>query len=123
MKKCEICNTIKTECNYCDNEVCIRCNLHLKLRGVVYCFSCSEQCCNKCKRMTHKCMRCRITHCTDCDDGCFISNSWDPDVYYCKRCRPINIEELYKYVVEKYNEKLTLKEIKDLIKSRNKHGV
>ena len=115
MTKCEICNLNKRECNYCEDEVCIKCNLFLKLRGVVHCKPCFALLCKKCRRMTTTCIRCRITHCTDCDDGCFYSNSWDPDVYYCKQCRPINIEELYKYIVDKYNEKLTLKEIKDLI--------
>ena len=115
MTKCEICNTIKTECNYCDNEVCIRCNLHLKYRGDVCCFSCCELCCKKCRRIKNKCMRCSTEHCTDCDNGYEYSTWGDCDLYYCKKCRYITVEELYKYIVDKYDEKLTLKEIRDLV--------
>ena len=32
-----------------------------------------------------------------------------------KKCREMTVEELYNYIVETYKEKLTLKEIRDLI--------
>ena len=65
--------------------------------------------------MKNGCMRCNLTHCSDCEDGYSYSSWGDCDIYYCKNCRSITVEELYNYIVETYKEKLTLKEIRDLI--------
>ena len=115
MENCNVCNTKKLECDYCETKVCVRCNLHLKFRGVVHCEDCNKLLCQKCKRIKNGCMRCNLTHCSKCEDGYSYSCWGDCDIYYCKKCREMTVEELYNYIVETYKEKLTLKEIRDLI--------
>ena len=49
--------------------------------------------------------------CLKCNDGSFTSNTYD-DVDLSHSCRNITIEELYQYFKDKYNEELTMDQIR-----------
>ena len=86
-----------------------------------YCENCEDKLCKKCKRTLHICLSCQTTHCEKCDYG-FSQYAWDDiDIFKCIDCREITIEELYKYIVDTYNEKLNLKEISNIIKNKLKN--
>ena len=77
--------------------------------------------CEKCKRTLNTCSSCQTTHCEECNYG-FSQYAWDDiDIFKCIDCRDITIEELYKYIIDTYNEKLTLKEISNIIKNKLKN--
>ena len=70
--------------------------------------------CYKCKQIKHKCFKCHIIQFTNCEF--YYSYSWDDiDIYYCRQCRPITCDELYKYFKDKYNEELTIEQIRKII--------
>ena len=109
-------NKIK-ECYNCDEKINIDTEFFfLKNQGCFLCKDCMKISCYKCKEIKHLCFKCKIMHCTNCDDGCYYSNSWnDIDINYCNKCRHITVDELYNYFKNKYNETLTLEQIKKLI--------
>ena len=39
----------------------------------------------------------------------------DLDICYCHKCRPITINENFKYFKDKYNEELTIEQIRKII--------
>ena len=77
--------------------------------------------CTKCKRTLNICLSCQKIHCEECDYG-FSQYAWDDiDIFKCIDCREITVNELYKYIIDTYNEKLTLKEISNIIKNKLKN--
>ena len=108
-------NEIK-ECYNCDENIYIDTDKFLKNRGCYLCKECMELFCYKCNILKHKCLKCHIIHCTNCENGCYYSNSWDDiDIYYCHQCRNIKVDEIHEYFKDKYNEELTLEQITKLI--------
>ena len=84
--------------------------------GSTYCEECKSKLCEKCKRSLNVCLSCQTIHCEECDNG-FAFYAWDDiDIFKCIDCRDITINELYKYIVDTYDEKLTLIEISEIIK-------
>ena len=100
------------ECYNCDEKVNINTDKFFKNRGCYLCKECMTLFCYKCKKIRHKCFKCHIIPCTNCEDGYFYSNSWDDiDIYYCHQCRNIKVDEIYEYFEDKYNEELSLEQI------------
>ena len=111
------CNVNKIKkCYNCNENINIISDMFLKHSGCYLCKDCMILLCDKCKRIKHKCSKCHILHCIDCSDGCFYSTSWDDlDIYYCYKCRPITVDEIYNHFKNKYNEQLTIEQIRKLI--------
>ena len=61
------------------------------------------------------CWGCRKLLCDKCDELYSRFIDYDTDVAYCKKCKPIEICDLYNYMKNKYGELLTLKEIQNII--------
>ena len=113
---CEQCNSSMRQCNECEYMTCPKCNKTTILRGCLFCVDCSRLLCYKCKHMKNKCWICNIIHCKECDNGSYICDGYDDgDIFKCIKCRDITLTELYKYIVDTYDEKLTLNEIKNKI--------
>ena len=108
-------NKIK-ECYNCDENINIDTDKFLKNRCCYLCKECMTLFCYKCKQIKHKCFECHILYCDDCDNGCYYSDNWtDIDIYYCHQCRPITCDEVFKYFKDKYNEELTIEQIRKII--------
>ena len=111
MKKIKI-----KECHICAENINIDTEKFLKTHGWYLCDGCIELFCYKCKQIKHKCFKCHIIQCTNCENGCYYSDNWtDIDIYYCHECRLITCDELYKYFKDKYNEELTIDQIRKII--------
>ena len=67
-------NKIK-ECYNCDENINIDSDKFLKNRCCYLCNKCMTLFCYKCKQIKHKCFKCHIIQCTNCEDGCYYSNS------------------------------------------------
>ena len=117
---CEKCNAILKECVICEKNICRKCDTYTKLNGYdkynLFCNECKIYQCMECYGTLEKCIICQILFCEKCDDG-VMEYEYGGDISYCKKHRPMNIDDLYKYMVNVYNEKLTLKEIEDKIKN------
>ena len=106
-------------CTNCEKEIITEDYVN-NYYGVPYCQNCKDKLC-KCKRTLHICLSCQTIHCEVCDHA-FSQYAWDDiDIFKCIDCRIITIEELYKYIVDKYDEKLTLIEISEIIKNKLKN--
>ena len=110
-------NNKTKECSNCEESINIDTDKFLKNRGCYLCKECIALFCYKCKTLKHKCFQCHIIQCTNCDDGYYYcSNSWDDlDIYHYHQCRPITINEILKYFKDKYNEELTIEQIRKII--------
>ncbi len=117
--KCLVCgNNRRLCCNpSCETRICSKCDTYFNPKKYYfYCMDCKILTCKTCFEVLNKCNNCNIIHCTKCDDGDVIENSWDCiDIFQCHNCRNIKVDELYNYFCEKYNESLQLEDIRKII--------
>ncbi len=102
-------------CSYCDE---IPKPIYLNTNGDPYCESCYNRICKTCNICRkYMCWICKQAYvCIYCDDCICIENSWDgTEEYHCRKCRSLKLEELYKYMVDKYHESKSLKELRNNI--------
>ena len=111
---CFKCGNYKSVCcnQNCEKPICKNCDAYYNPKKYyIYCMKCKNLACTKCFNMLHKCDKCNVLHCIDCDDG-------DVDLYdifYCHQHRDIKVDELYSYFCEKYNELLSFEDIRKII--------
>ena len=71
--------------------------------------------CEKCDVCLDICWDCHILLCEKCDKIYYKVIDYGIDICYCKKCNPIEVIDLYKYMKDKYDETLTLKQIQNII--------
>ena len=111
---CKICGTYKSKCcnKKCETRICGKCDTYFNPKKYYfYCINCKNLACTKCFNILNRCNDCNIINCTKCDDGDVDSC----DIFYCHTHRHLKVDELYNYLCEKYNESLTLEDIRKVI--------
>ena len=108
---------MKHICSVCQKSYC----RVKQLDDAFYCCECLDKyCCTKCNKLFDGCMNCHKTLC-DCIE-CKVEYDYGGDLYFCIKCFEGQDPQtnLYKYFRDKYNETLTLQEIQNIIKSKQK---
>ena len=114
-ENCSICKQKQKECIVCNKKICILCDNYSKYNKYnLFCVDCSKYQCKLCNGRLDRCIKCKKDFCIVCDDGECVTE-WDTDIYYCKQHRALRIEELHKYMIDMYNEKLSLEELRKKI--------
>ena len=117
-ENCPNCKHIlEIKCFLCKKYVCLKCDVHTNYnKYVLFCENCKECICPTCNCIRENCIKCNALVCVDCDGGEMDTNG---ELYFCRKHKKLTIDELYNYVVKKYDEKLTLDEIRELVRVRS----